>query len=227
MPEKTMVELLPPSGVNSLKQILRFGDVLGTYGRVRIPQDIWPPWSSIPKAAAYHAIRKVQRNAKYMGKALYPKPEAWRLTHVRMVLGNPREQEKPIWEVTFPHAQWVGLDDLIGKEVIVCRPQAVLNLTNMTEEAQRIVDNESGYDVSELLSFAASALLGEENERFLRFDKLKRYVCSTGVAKLIHTGNDAASKIFPFNMEWYSAHPAMYASFGRLYQTYLIHQATL
>jgi len=213
----------PPAGETSLRKLLHPGDSALTYGHVRLPHDLWPPWEAFGKAVIYQAIRDVQRSAKTKsGKRLYWSPLGWRATHVRKCLHDPRQNL--LWEVTHPRARWAGVDALYGKEVTICRPLCELDLGAMRVEATRICEDgfESVYDGLELGSFLLSSLLGSHRKRILRFDRGKRYVCSTGAAWIDVVGG----KKFPDPFEWQDIPPAYLACRPDEYAIYHVAKAT-
>ena len=204
-----MVSSFPRRGENCLTDILRVGDVLGTFGHIRAA-DWWPPWNACSKAVVYAAIRAYQRGQGYI-------PPACDVTHVRLVARSLDDPE-PLFEVTTPRAQFVGLDVLRGKRVIVCRS---INRLDPNKLLCACLNMEGGdYDVAELAVFALSGLASVKRKLVLRFDRGRRYVCSTGVAKAV----DAAGHQF-LRIKWADTPPAEYADNMVEWRHYIIQKA--
>lgn len=211
----------PSPGQSNLRKILRSGDAILTYGHSSWSH-FWPPWppwrpitEGLGKALVYHFIRSYQKGQKDgRGRPLYPYHRA---THIRFCLG-----ENLLWEVTTPEAQFTDFSVLDGKELTICRPLQMLDLEAMLAEAQRITRHEGVYDIPELLSFGLSGLLGVHRKRILRFDKGRRYVCSTGAGRVYAIGGQDFHPI-----KWPDIPPAWYENRPNRFARYKIRKAVL
>lgn len=211
----------PRPGENNLREIIRPSDSVVTYGHSHWSH-FWPPWppwrpisEGLGKALAYHLIREYQRTQKDgRGRPLYP---YYRGTHIRLCLG-----ENLLWEVTTPEARFTDFSVLEGKELTICRPLEMLDLKAMIAEAHRIIRHEAAYDIPELLSFGLSGLLGAHRRRILRFDKGRRYVCSTGAGRVYAVGGQDFHPI-----KWRDIPPAWYGNRPNRFARYSIARGLL
>lgn len=185
--------LFPYPYTQNVHKVLQVGDVTLTYGKVRLPEDLWPPWDAVGKGIVYGEIRRFQKNLGY---------EEWGATHCRVVTGAHE-----LWEMTAPRGQFLGFDILKGKKVLVCRPKHPLNLENLRPACEEMLKIEPRYDYLELVSFKLSQLFGVK-KRILRFDRGLRWVCSTGIAN----GLTKCGQTWLEGLDWKDIPPAYYGT---------------
>lgn len=180
-----------------LPEAIRPFDVIATAGKVRIPQDLWPPWEAVAKWQVYNHIRKYQQ---WRGHRYWP----W--THIRVCTETER-----FFEWTTPKARYGSFSELEGKDLWILRPQLQFN----GDAVLRACNEAAGlsYDYKELIRFAAEYWPGYELlAEIVGKDRANRYVCSTGVAMAFNAGGYPWAKTT--NPRWQGWCPSQYGERG-------------